>query len=74
MPVNVTYVVIEGTTDTDNEIKEMMSKIESSLKCQFSPRKVIITISEPLSDEEDSDILPSIGSFPMKPESPTGYS
>jgi hypothetical protein len=75
MPVKITYVVVEGTTDTEKDIQEMVTKIKSSLQSQFSPREVIITISEPLDGDDpmESELSASISGLPVNRDTPPGY-
>lgn len=44
---DVTYLIIEGKTDSDEEIESFLNAVSTALKTQFAPRNITITISEP---------------------------
>jgi hypothetical protein len=48
---NVTYIIIEGETETDDDIASFVRTVENTIKTQFAPRKITVAIQDVLIPE-----------------------
>jgi len=47
---NVTYLLIEGKTETKDDIETFIRRVRSALENEFAPRDITISIQEPLNE------------------------
>jgi hypothetical protein len=53
----VTYILIEGSTETDDDINSFIEKIKDTLQLQFSPKKVTVAIQDYFPDGDPTAIV-----------------